>query len=139
MSSKLFTLMNSPNCTNPHFLKNLINSVSFFIAMFVILPIPQGIKINGLCDVILESSCLNEPAAAFLGFEKTLATFFMLSFRDLNLLIGNITSPLISTNSGIFFPPKLSGTLFIVFIFLVICSPIFPSPLVAPTSKNPFL
>ena len=73
--------------------------------------------------VSLESFCLNEPPAAFLGLAN-LCFSFSKSFFPIN------TSPRISINSGRSFLSDISfGISLIVFKFSVISSPSFPSPL----------
>ena len=136
MSLVSLNSLKSPNKLNPQLSNNDVNCFSDLISKSLISPSPHGIKTKGLEAVIFESSCLRDPAAAFLGFEK------ILDLSILNLLnseIGNITSPLISIRLGIFFPISFNGTLFMVLIFSVISSPISPSPLVAALSISPFL
>ncbi len=89
-----------------------------------------------LLAVILGSSCLSEPAAAFLGFAKVCSessSFF--SFNLINAALGIYTSPLTSKR---FLSLILRGMLFMVLMLFVTSSPILPSPLVAPLISSPF-
>ena len=92
---------------------------------------------RGLFSVILLSSCLNEPAAAFLAFANCSSSSTSLSefnFSKSSLPIN--TSPRTTMSIGSF---SFLGIVFIVFKFSVTSSPTTPSPLVAPLTNTPFL
>ena len=96
-------------------------------------------KPNFLDAVTLESNCLTDPAAAFLGFansgkEFCILKLLILSNSELEIKI----SPLISISSG-YLPFRVFGISSMVLILSVIFSPCLPSPLVAPRINLPFL
>src|SRR3990172_2532280 len=92
---------------------------------------------RGLLAVILESSCLRDPAAALRGLAKTGSPLASLSlFSFLKLFRGRKTSPRTSRYGGIFCPApfftrsgaSVSGMLLTVLRFWVTSSPGFLSP-----------
>ena len=91
--------------------------------------------------VIFGSSCLRLPAAAFLAFAKScLPDFILLSFNSLKSSFRIKTSPRISNRLGkvVVSSLKTRGIPLMVFKFVVISSPVFPSPRVDPLINFPF-
>ena len=91
--------------------------------------------LSPLFAVILESSCLRDPAAAFLGFAKRLSPFFSCMafifsncFFDIYTSPLTIRSPLYGINIGISF---------MVLRFSLTSSPMIPFPLVPPLTNTP--
>ena len=89
--------------------------------------------------VILGSSSLSEPAAAFLGFANSGSPCSTrISFSEAKEVLGMYTSPRTSRTEGMFWPSvSLRGIAFIVLTFAVTSSPVAPSPLVAALVKRP--
>ena len=81
-----------------------------------------AINLSGILLVTVESFCLKDPEAAFLGF----ANFLFIFFKS---LFSIKTSPLISISFGKLFSFIKTGISLIVLKFSVISSPSEPSPL----------
>ena len=93
-------------------------------------PYVYAINLRGILAVTVESFCLNDPDAAFLG----LANFSLIVLKS-SFSIN--TSPLISISLGKFFVFISKGISLIVFKFCVISSPSVPSPLERPFVNFP--
>ncbi len=94
---------------------------------------------SGRAATSFESSCLRVPAVAFLGFTNVgspASVRCLLSFVNEALVMK--TSPLTSNRSGAD-SGRRRGMVFMVLMFWVMSSPVFPSPRVTAYSRIRFL
>ena len=123
----------------PQLFNSSYNSLWFLSGASGQAPTPCTSICKGLLAVTVESFCLSEPLAEFLGFAKgALPSATKPSFSFAKSATPKKISPLISTTLGWSLPLSCCGICLMVFTLLVTSSPTTPSPRVAAETRLPF-